>query len=220
MKGLLGLLRHPSLPRAANASPDFDLFSTAFADQGVAPSRQVPWEARANEVGARRLSPARGGKLLKALWREDKAMALLASDAAAERLERFFDFASVPAERDVIRQGEYSDFMIVLLRGTLAVERTQAQGRRLRLSQAQPGDILGEMSLLDSGMRFSSCASLSECDIAVLSAPALDDMMGGEPALAACLMAVLARKLSRRLRVGSTQLHNTPTEAALPRRPG
>ena len=69
-----------------------------------------------------------------------------------------------------------------------------------------PGDILGEMSLLDSGIRFSACTTLTDCEIAVLSAEALDDMMAQDPQLAASLVALLARKLSLRLRVVSARL--------------
>ena len=62
------------------------------------------------------------------------------------------------------------------------------------------------MSLLDSGIRFSACTTLSECDIAVLGADAMDDMLNSDPALAANLIALLARKLSLRLRVVSARL--------------
>jgi CRP/FNR family cyclic AMP-dependent transcriptional regulator len=205
MKGLLGLFRQSTPPGGGDDHPDSVLFSTAFADQGVDPSMLVPWEARANEVAAKRLSASRGSKLLQALWAKDKYMARLASDAVP-RLEQFFDFATVPANRDIIRQDEYGNFMIVLLTGTIAVDRVQPWGERLRLTETRPGDILGEMSLLDSGMRFSACNSLTECEIAVLSAQALDEMIGAEPALAASLIALLARKLSLRLRLVSARL--------------
>jgi CRP-like cAMP-binding protein len=220
MKGLLGLLKRSPAFRADGDGPESELFSTAFADQGMDPATLVPWEARANEIGARRLPAARGSKLLKLLWRKDKYMARLASDAAAGRLERFFDFASLPAERDIIRQDEYSNFMLVLLSGTIAVEREQPWGERLRLSEARPGDILGEMSLLDSGRRLSVCTSLSDCDIAVISAQALDEMMASDPALAASLIAVLARKLSSRLRVVSTRLTEKNADGVLHHRLG
>jgi CRP/FNR family cyclic AMP-dependent transcriptional regulator len=205
MKGLLGLFKQSAPPRGGDDHPDSVLFSTAFADQGVDPSRLVPWEARANEVGAKRLSASRGSKLLQTLWANDKYMTRLASDAVP-RLEQFFDFATVPANRDIIRQDEYGNFMIVLLTGTIAVDRVQPWGERLRLTETRPGDILGEMSLLDSGMRFSACSSLTECEIAVLSAQALDEMIDAEPALAANLIALLARKLSLRLRLVSARL--------------
>ena len=120
------------------------------------------------------------------------------------------ELARVPAERDIIRQDEYGNFMIVLLTGSIAVDRTHPWGQQMRLTEARPGDILGEMSLLDSGMRFSVCVSLTECEIAVLSAEALDDMMMDDPALAASVIALLARRLSMRLRVVSARLSDKP----------
>jgi CRP/FNR family transcriptional regulator, cyclic AMP receptor protein len=206
MKGILELLRRKSSStRSGDERPDSVLFTTAFAGQGVDASMLVPWEARAVEVGAKRLSPAKGSKLLQALWAKDKYMALLDPDAV-QRLEKFFDFATVPTNRDIIRQDEYGNYMIILLNGTIAVDRVQPWGEHLRLAETRPGDILGEMSLLDSGIRFSACTSLTECDIAVLSAEAMDEMMGADPRLAASLIALLARKLSLRLRVVSARL--------------
>jgi CRP/FNR family cyclic AMP-dependent transcriptional regulator len=204
MKGVLDLLRRSS-HRQEDDKTDSVLFTSAFADQGVDPAMLVPWDARANEVGAKRLPAARGVKLLQALWAKDKFMSRLPPEAV-KRLEKFFDFAMVAADRDVIRQDEYGNFMIVLLTGSIAVDRVQPWGERLRLTEARPGDILGEMSLLDSGKRFSVCATLAECEIAVLGTEAMDEMMTSDPQLAAALVALLARKLSMRLRVVGARL--------------
>ena len=206
MKGILGLLRMSS----RNNKPQQDhsdsvFFSTAFANQGVDPAMLVPWEARAVEVGAKRLPASKGGKLLQALWSKDKYMAHLDQDAV-RRMENFFEFAQVPPNRDLIRQDEYGNFMIVLLSGTIAVDRLQPWGEQLRLAETRPGDILGEMSLLDSGIRFSACTTLTDCEVAVLSAEGMDDMMVKDPQLAASLVALLARKLSLRLRAVSARL--------------
>ena len=103
MKGLLGLLRQSRRTRDDDET-DSLMFSTAFADLGVDSSMLIPWEARANEIGAKRLSATRGSKLLQALWTQDKYMARLTTDAMP-RLEPFFEFASVPAHRAIIRQG-------------------------------------------------------------------------------------------------------------------
>ncbi|KAF1048913.1 MAG: Cyclic AMP receptor protein [Xylophilus sp.] len=154
---------------------------------------------------SRRLPSSRGSKQLQVLWAKDKYMALLDSDAVP-RMERFFQFAAVPANRDLIRQDEYGNFMVVLLSGSIAIDRVQPWGEHLRLAEARPGDILGEMSLLDSGVRFSSCTTLADSEIAVLGAEALDEMVGRDPQLAASLIALLARKLSLRLRAVSARL--------------
>jgi len=204
MKGVLDLLRR-STPHVNDEKTDSVLFTSAFVDQGVDPSMLVPWEARANEIGARRLSGSRGVAKLRALWAKDKYMSRMDTELV-QRLEKFFDFAIVESDRDIIRQEEYGNFMIVLLHGTIAVDRLQPWGEQMRLTEARPGDILGEMSLLDSGMRFSVCTSLTECEIAVLSAEAMDDMMRDQPQLAAALVALLARKLSMRLRVVGARL--------------
>jgi CRP-like cAMP-binding protein len=125
-------------------------------------------------------------------------------------MERFFQFALVPGGRDIIRQGEYGNFMVVLLKGTIAVDRLQPWGEHLRLAETKPGDILGEMSLLDSGIRFSACTTLDDCEIAALSAESMDDMMNSDPRLAASLIALLARKLSLRLRAISARFSDRP----------
>lgn len=180
--------------------PDSLLFSSAFDDLGVDPSMLVPWLSRAGHVGAASLASARGVELLQSLWSRDKYMGRLGIEAIG-RLEAFFDFARVGPGQDIIRQDEYSNYMIVLLSGSIAVDRLQPWGEQMRMAEARPGDILGEMSLLDSGMRFAHCTTLTDCEIGVLSADALDAMMASDPELAASLIALLARKLSLRLRI-------------------
>lgn len=176
------------------------LFSSAFGQLGVDPSMLVPWSARAESIGAKPLPAQDGTALLRSLWSRDKYMGRLGV-AAIGRLERFFDFAMVAAGRNVIEQDEYGNFMIVLLSGSIAVDRLQPWGEQMRMAEARPGDILGEMSLLDSGMRFAHCTTLTHCEIGVLDAEALDAMMAGDPELAASLIALLARRLSLRMRI-------------------
>ena len=205
MKGILDILRPKARPDVPQEKQDSILFSTAFAGLGVDASLLIPWEARAVEIDAKRMTATRGTRLLQGLWAKDKYMSHLNSEAI-QAMERYFDFATVPASRDVIRQDEYGNFMVVLLSGAIAVDRVQPWGERLRLAETRPGEILGEMSLLDSGIRFSACTTMNECEIAALSAEAMDDMMSGNSQLAANLIALLARKLSLRLRVVSARL--------------
>ena len=205
MKGIFEILRPKTRPEVSEEKQDSILFSTAFAGLGVDASLLIPWEARAAEIDARRLPSPRGTKMLQALWSKDKYMSHLDADAI-QNMERYFDFATVPADRELIRQDEYGNFMLVLLSGAVAVDRVQPWGERLRLAETRPGEILGEMSLLDSGIRFSACSTMNECEVAALSAEAMDDMLSANPQLAANLIALLARKLSLRLRVVSARL--------------
>jgi CRP-like cAMP-binding protein len=139
------------------------------------------------------------------LWLKKKFMPHM-EKGDIKLLGKYLTFATVPADRDLIRQEEYGNFMVVLLRGSIAIDRVQPWGARLHLAEAGPGEILGEMSLLDSGIRFSLCTTTSDCEIAILSAGAMDDMLKHDPRLAATFIALLARKLSLRLRIVSARL--------------
>jgi CRP-like cAMP-binding protein len=55
---------------------------------------------------------------------------------------------------------------------------------------------------------------LTDCEIAVLPADGLDEMMGSDPRLAAALIALLARKLSLRLRAVNARLTDRPNQEA------
>ncbi len=203
--GIFDILKTKEPDAAQGERQDSVLFSTAFSGLGVDASLLVPWEARAAEIDARRLSPGRGIRLMQTLWAKDRYMQHLEPETILA-LEHYFDFASVPPDRDLIRQDEYGNFMVVLLSGSVAVDRVQPWGERLRLAETRPGEILGEMSLLDSGIRFSACTTMNDCEIAVLTAEGIDDMLAERPRLAAYLIALLARKLSLRLRVVSARL--------------
>ncbi len=203
--GLFDMLKSKDSAEPNGDRQESLLFSTAFVDLGVDASQLVSWATRAAEIDAKGLGASRGIKSIQTLWAKDRCMLHLGQPAIQE-LAPHFDFATVPANRDLIRQDEYGNFMIVLLSGTVAVDRVQPWGERLRLAEVRPGEILGEMSLLDSGMRFSACTTMGDCEIAVLTAEGMDAMMSARPRLAAHLIALLARKLSLRLRVVSARL--------------
>lgn len=210
MKGIFNMLRPSVSSEDPTHSTETDtqdsvFFSTAFMGHENGGVSLVPWEARAVEIGAKRMPAGRGSNLLQELCAKNKHMIQLPPELMV-RMDSFFDFAQVPSDRDVVCQDEYGDFMFFLLSGTMAVNRVQPWGEKLLLAQTRPGDLIGEMSLLDSGIRFSACTTMSECEIAVLSAQALDEMMAKDPHLAAALVAVLARKLCVRLRAVSAHL--------------
>lgn len=189
------------------------LFAAPQPGPGHEEAVMVPWETRATEIGARSIPSGAAIAQLQALWARDRNMSRLEAQDVAQ-MERFLRFVRVGSGRVVIHQHEFGNFMVVLLRGSIAVDRRQPWGELLRLAESRPGEILGEMSLLDSGQRFSACTTLTDCEIAVLPADGLDEMMGKDPRLAAALIALLARKLSLRLRAVNARLTDRPNQEA------
>lgn len=187
-------------------------FSTMFLEHEAAEPRLVPWPTRAQELQAVPVDPGQGALQFARAWNDDRHAVLLA-EAELKRLTEYLSFVQISADRQVITQDEQGDYLLIVLDGAIAVDRDQPWGGRARLGEARVGDLLGEMSLLDAGTRFSSCRSLTSCTLAVLEAHALDRMMNDDPRLAAVLLAALARRLSLRLRQASARLSALLTNA-------
>lgn len=203
MRKLLQRLTGGAKPEAEGGA-ESTFFSTMFSES-VEGEGVVSWSQRGAELGAQPFDAAIGKALFTKLWGADKHLAAL-DDQDLERLSQFLQYVKLPPSREVVKQDEQGDYMVVVLEGTLAVDRLQPWGGRARLAEARVGDMLGEMSLLDAGARFSACTTLTACTLAVLDAQALDRLMAEEPRLAAALLASLARRLSLSLRQVSARL--------------
>jgi CRP-like cAMP-binding protein len=182
-----------------DAGEDSRFFSTMFQERSDDTLPVATWKARSVEVGAQTYDRASGTEKFALLWGVDRYVASLTRDEL-ERMSQYLEFVEVPIGKEVIGQDEQGDYMLILLEGTISVDRIHAWGARARLAEARPGDILGEMSLLDAGSRFSACTTTTPCVLAVVDAHGLDLMITHEPRLGLALLASLARRLSLRLR--------------------
>jgi CRP/FNR family transcriptional regulator, cyclic AMP receptor protein len=198
--------------RENSEAPDSGYFSTMFLEREEETPPLVPWLARAGQTQAMALEHSQGAIQFGRAWNSDRHAATLA-EGELKRLTEYLSFVRIAADKEVITQDEQGDYLLIILEGTIAVDRVQPWGGRARLGEARVGDLLGEMSLLDAGTRFSSCRTLTPCVVAVLEAHALDRMMKDDPRLAAVLLAALARRLSLRLRQASARLSALLTNA-------
>lgn len=195
----------PARPAAADSETgDSAFFSTQFTEREES-AAVVTWATRGVAVGAQPAPRETAEALLARLLHDDRYFAAL-EPGAIERLAAQLQFVQVAPGRQVIGQDEQGDYMLIVLEGVLAVDRVQPWGGRTRLAEARAGDMLGEMSLLDAGARFSACTTLSACTLAVVDAAGLDALVRDEPKLALALMASLSRRLSLRLRQVSARL--------------
>ena len=188
-----------------HAPDDEGFFSTQFMERPATFKSNSGWQARALVVGAQPLSEQEGLAALDAVWAQDHFYSAL-DDTERRRLVEYFDFVTVPASREVVVQEEKGDYALVVLDGVAAMDRIQPTGARARLAEARSGDVLGEMSLVDSGVRYASCLTLAPCKLAVISTTALDDMAIDDPRLGMAVMACVARRLSLRTRQVSARL--------------
>jgi CRP/FNR family cyclic AMP-dependent transcriptional regulator len=114
----------------------------------------------------------------------------------------------------LIAEGEVSDWMMVLLRGTVDVGKRKVgagsdgdePGDITRLAVLREGAAVGEMSMFDGEPRYASCWALSEVEAAVISRGAVGRLIKAQPAVGAKLLVKLTQLLAQRLRNTSNQL--------------
>jgi len=206
VKSLLARFRRKPAPLPAVSREDSSsYFATQFQEPHHDTMLMVSWDARSIDLHTKPYDPALGTLAMVKLFGNDPQLSQLGPEALAT-FGNYLDYVQVEAGRQVIGQDEQGDFLLIVLDGTVAVERVQPWGAKARLGESRAGDVLGEMSLLDAGARFSACTTLTPARFAVLGAAALDRMMQHEPRLAAAMLAWLARRLSLRLRQVSARL--------------
>jgi len=114
----------------------------------------------------------------------------------------------------LIAEGEASDWMMVLLSGTVDVGKRKVgadvdatePGNVTRLAVIKEGAVIGEMSMLDGEPRYASCWALSEVEAAVLTRGSVGRLISAHPAVGAKLLVKLTQLLAQRLRNTSNQL--------------
>ena len=114
----------------------------------------------------------------------------------------------------LIAEGEASDYMMMLLTGTVDVRKRKAgvdadetePGTAARLAVVKEGAVIGEMSMFDGEPRYASCVALSEVDAAVLTRAAVTHLIAHYPTVGAKLMVKLTQLLAQRLRNTSSKL--------------
>lgn len=203
----------PAEPQESGGPDDQGYFATVFMEHPAAgdPRTQTAGSAavsasnRSRLIGNEVCDTPQGMALLHKVWGHDRYMAQLTPDERG-RLAQYLEFVIVPAGREVIAQDTPGDFALIVLEGMVAVDRVQPWGARARLTEARDGDVLGELSLLDAGMRFSACVTLSRCVFAIVTVQCLDNIARHDPRLGMALMASLARRLSLRMRQVSARL--------------
>jgi CRP-like cAMP-binding protein len=101
-------------------------------------------------------------------------------DAGTER--------EVEAGEAIMRAGEPGDAMVLVLEGTATIERA---GRKVPIA---PGEMVGEISVLDGGPRTATVVAHSHVRILEIGRDALMRVLEADPTAATALIAVLASR--------------------------
>jgi CRP-like cAMP-binding protein len=134
----------------------------------------------------------------------DKA-ALLAENPLLKHLDpadraRLAEYAAQvrhPAGAVLFQRGDDGGSMWALLRGRVKICIHSADGRELILNIIKPGEVFGEISLIDGAPRTADAVALETCDLLVLERRDFQRHLDDNPRVAKRLLEVLCRRLRR-----------------------
>lgn len=120
-----------------------------------------------------------------------------------------------PARQVIFREGEAGDRLLVLLEGRVKISLTSPEGKEAILSILEPGQLIGEMSLLDGGARSATVTAMDACRFLAIWRRDFHAFLERHPRVALALL----QALSLRLRatndlVGNLSFLNLPARLA------
>jgi CRP-like cAMP-binding protein len=106
----------------------------------------------------------------------------------------------------VVREGDEGNFLAILVTGRAMVLKSY-NGVEKMVQELVPGDVIGEMSLIDGKKRFATCVAIAPSDFAVMSSENLHTLLAEHPALGnKFLMKLLSLSVARLRHATETML--------------
>ncbi|MEW5770557.1 MAG: Crp/Fnr family transcriptional regulator [Pseudomonadota bacterium] len=120
-----------------------------------------------------------------------------------------------PAKHVVFYEGDEGDRLLVLLEGRVKVSLSSPEGKEAILSILEPGQLIGEMSLLDGGQRSATVTTMDACRFLVIWRKDFMSFLEGHPRVALALLQALSLRLrATNDMVGNLSFLNLPARLA------
>jgi len=154
-------------------------------------------------------SPAQPAQLevTPGMLRRVKALAEL-SDSQLERFIQFMEPQRVRQWTQIVKQGEASHCMFLVLDGELRV-RLMIHGKETILATLGPGEVFGEMALFDRGPRSADVLANQSSLLLKVSIEVFDRLRLEAPELAVPMLHSIARTLAGRIRADNKRIKDS-----------
>ena len=111
-------------------------------------------------------------------------------DRELERISALADIIDLPADRRIMSQGERGAEMLVLVSGTAHIERDGES-----LGDRGPGEVLGEIALLDGGPRTATVTLTEPSRLLVLARREFQTLLDEFPEVRLQILETVAHRL-------------------------
>lgn len=112
---------------------------------------------------------------------------------------RRFRRQTFPAGQTIFLAGDPGHHAYLVSQGLVRISLSNAAGREFNVHIAQPGDLVGEIAILDGGPRTAHAVTLTDVTAYVLTADDFARLMDAHPQLARSVIALLCRRMRNTL---------------------
>ncbi len=116
-------------------------------------------------------------------------------EAELDKLSKVASRKRVERGASVVRAGEVTDSLYILLSGRAKVTNTDEEGREIILAWLGPSEFFGEMGLLDGSPRSANVVAAEACELMFLSKDAFQRCLQDNFQVAQKLMKILVQRL-------------------------
>jgi len=106
----------------------------------------------------------------------------------------------IPAGQPLVRNGEPSDALLVLMAGSASIMITDSAGHEIRLAGVRRGATVGEIGFLDGAPRSASVVAQEDSTVAILGRDAFDTLRHSHPQIVHRILSNIALDVAVRLR--------------------
>ncbi len=115
--------------------------------------------------------------------------------AELERIAQVAIPRSYPKGDRIFHEGDRSDACYVIRSGEVRVTREHSDGRAIALATLGPGELVGELAMLDGGARSASVETLTDVDLLAVSAADMKGLLERNADITAKLVVALTKRL-------------------------
>lgn len=127
-----------------------------------------------------------------------KSFIFEALSSQAKRELASYSYVKRFAAGDVIfNMGDPGLSMMAIAEGSVRVSMLTSKAREITLNDLQPGDVFGEIAVLDGNERSASTRALTNCTIVILERRSLLDVLQRDPQFSIQLIGLLCRRVRR-----------------------
>jgi len=99
------------------------------------------------------------------------------------------------AGASICREGEADGTLFVVVQGRIRISSNSVDGVERYLNELGPGDVCGEIALLDGGARSASATAVDDCELYCIERRAFFALLERTPALARGVIELLCRRV-------------------------